>query len=206
MRITIALVILLTGVGAEAQEGYVDPLSTREVMAAANEALPKLVAFARQVPTAVGLSAEEAASATIEPPLRVFVVPLDRLKAYRSTDDATALLVDIQTAFVPVAVGGKTRSSIGVQREDFRWTATDFGQAELAKLITEIRGTAPGAVLVRVPALSLFLIGRLTAGGFTLTPVSDFPMAGLRQGVTADAAEVLTALVPVAQGHNGEPI
>jgi hypothetical protein len=92
-----------------------------------------------------------------------------------------------------------------VQRRDARWTATDFGQAELAKLITATRGTAPGAILVRVPALNLLFIGRQTAGGLTLTPVSDFPMAGLRQGVTANAADVLTALVPVAQAHNGDP-
>jgi hypothetical protein len=207
MKTMLALAILLAGVGAGAQTTsvYEDPQSTREAVVAANEALPKLVALARQVPAAVGLSADEAAAATIEPPLRVVDVPLDRLKTYRSTDDVGALLIDIQAAFVPVAVGGTTRTSIVLQRRDARWAATDFGQAELAKLITAARGTTPGAILVRVPALNLFFIGRQTAGGLTLTPVSDFPMAGLRQAVTATASDVLTALVPIAQAHNGDP-
>lgn len=206
MRTALAWTLLLLAgtVSAQTTNMYEDQ-GGREAMATATAALPTLSQLAAQLPQALGISREEAAAATLEPALRVAHVPLDRLKNYRSSDDPRSLLVDVETTFVPVAVGGATRTSIVLQRRDSRWVATDFGQADLAKQVTATRGTTAGAILVRVPALNLFFLARTSGSGLTLTPITDVPGTELRRGVVADAAAVLAALVPLAQAHNGEP-
>jgi hypothetical protein len=173
---------------------------------AATTALTTLRALAEQAPEVVGLSAQEAATAQLRPPLRVVFVALDKLKTFHSGDDPRALLVDVGTVFYPVAVGSEVRSSITVKKSDDGWAATEFGNQALAKRIDQARGGATeAALLVRVPALNLDFVGTESGGTLQLTSLFDVPGTDIRTGSTADARTVLAALDPLANAHNGLP-
>jgi len=172
----------------------------------ATEALSTLRALAEKSPEVMGLSAKEAASAVLRPPLRVALVRLDRLKAFRPSDDPRSLLTGVSTLFYPVAVGADIRSSITVKRTDRGWVAAEFGNDELAKKIQSVRGgDTSSALLVRVPALNLDFVGTESGGTLSLTSLFDVPGTKIRAGATADARSVFAALVPMANAHNGLP-
>ncbi len=173
---------------------------------AATTALPTLRALAEQAPEVVGLTAQEAATAQLRPPLRVVFVSLDKLKTFHAGDDPRALLVDVATVFYPVAAGSEVRSSITVKKPNGGWVATEFGNQALAKRINEVRaGATAAALLVRVPALNLDFVGTESGGTLQLTSLFDVPGTDIRIGTTADARNVLAALVPLANAHNGLP-
>ncbi|MEK6374735.1 MAG: hypothetical protein AABO58_18815 [Acidobacteriota bacterium] len=212
MRRIILSCLLAIPVAAMAQSRTRPPQSrvaenvNAEATRAATTGLSTLRALAEKSPEVMGLSAREAESAVLRPPLRVVFVRLDRLKAYRASDDPRSLLADVSTLFYPVAVGADIRSSITVKRTERGWVAAEFGNDELAKKIQSVRGGATAsALLVRVPALNLDFVGNESGGTLMLTSLFDVPGTKIRAGATADARAVLAALVPMANAHNGLP-
>jgi hypothetical protein len=202
--ISILALLLMAAASTRAQTAASPEMS--QVMRVATEGLATLRSLSEQMPAATGLTPKDAASARLGEPLRIFFVPLDRLKEYRGDTDPRALLLDVKAFLFPVSVAAETRSSLTVKDLKGQLVASDFGQAELVKRIVSARGEAidPSAVLVRVPALNLYFIGR-TGETFTLTPVSEIPGTDLPAGRPANAAEVFKALSALAQKHNGDP-
>jgi len=177
-----------------------------QVTRVANQGLVTLRALAEKAPSALGLTAKEAAEARLGPPLRIFHVPLDRLRTYRPEEDPRALLRDIQSFFYPVVVGAEVRSSLTVKQQSGQWVASDFGQSALSKQVSTARGEASGpeTTLVRVPALNVYFIGR-TNGTFTLTPVTELHGLEYPVGRPAAAADVFRALSAIAEKLKGDP-
>jgi hypothetical protein len=210
MRKLIFLIALLataslSGQTAQTYDANRDP-NAAESVRAATAGLSTLAALARRSPEVIGLTAKEAASAEVLPPLRVVFVKLDGLKNFTSADDPRSLLVDVGVTFYPIAVSGGVRSSITVKRSDGGWKATQFGSPLLAKRIEQVRGGATSAaLLVRVPGLNLDFIGVESGGVLKLTSLFTIAGTDIRQGDTADARTVFAALAPLARKVNGLP-
>jgi hypothetical protein len=207
-RITTTLcAVLITGsLSAQSNQGPDrERNQMKEVTQVAAAALPTLRELAERAPAVAGLTAREAATAQLEPPVRVFWVTLDSLKAYHSGDDPHTLLQDKQTFFYPVTVSGDVRSSITVKQRDTRWLATDIGHADLAKRVSALRAGNADAILIRVPALNNYLVGTMEAGVLRFTPLADIPGSDIRAGVAAPADAVFAALAALARKANGLP-
>jgi hypothetical protein len=152
-------------------------------------------------------SADEVSTATLAVPLRMVMIGLNSVRAYRSGDDPRALLIDEESVMYPVVVAGEVRSSIVVRRRAGAWEAAAFGNASLAQASVtgrqqieanrEVSGL--DTFLVEIPALSVRMLGHDEGGTSMLTPLDDVKGSDLRAGQTLPAAEVLAKLVPLAQ-------
>jgi hypothetical protein len=204
MKYAIIALTSFMAFSSEAQRPAGPREQRQEARTVAQAALPTLAGLAASVPGAIGMSAREAAAARLDAALDVMFVPLDPLKEFKPTDDPRGLLLDVETVYFPVTGDGGSQSSITVQRRQSAWVATDFGQAELTSRINMMRERAD-TLLVRVPALNLYMLGHDTPGGLRLTLLSDIPGTTLRAGRSVGAAELFSALVPLAQRVNGDP-
>jgi hypothetical protein len=201
---TICALLLAASLTAQSRDqGQYD---VKEPLRVATAALPTLRDLAEKVPTVIGLTAGEAASAQLGQPLQLFVVGLDALKRYTSGADPRALLQDVRTVHYPILVGGVVRSSLAVKQKPQGWVATDFGQVELAKRVAAARGAAAGeAFLVRVPALNTYFVGTTSGGSLQLIPIADVPGTNLRANQPAPADAVFNTLAARARASNGLP-
>jgi hypothetical protein len=155
---------------------------------------------------------DDVRSAVLGPPLRVFTVRLDELKAYGGGDPG-ALLEPTERVTFLVQVGGATRSTLTVERRAGTWTAASFGAPRYGKLVDEVRSrlvepaSAPPEDLfeVRVPALNVGFVGSRSGGALFLTPIVDDPRFGFERGGTLPAVQALQAMVTAAREHNGLP-
>ncbi|HEY2323761.1 MAG TPA: hypothetical protein VGJ82_12960 [Thermoanaerobaculia bacterium] len=202
-RITMVFTILLAIplLGQSVDRGRED---MKEATRTATEALATLQGLAEKNPAVIGLRADEAKTAQLGTPLRVYWVGLEALKNYSAGTDPQTLLQDMKTVFYPVTVGTSVRSSITVKERNSKLVATDFGQSELAKRVTNARGAGDG-ILVRVPALNSYFVGTMSGGALVLTPIADVPGTELRANVAAPADAVFTVLAGRARASNGLP-
>lgn len=199
MVCTILLAIPLLGQSVDRERE-----DMKEATRTATEALPTLQGLAEKNAAVIGLSADEAKTAQLAAPLRVYWVGLEALKRYNAGTDPRTLLQDMKTVFYPVTVGMSVRSSITVKERDSKLVATDFGQPELAKRVTTARGVSDG-ILVRVPALNSYFVGTINGGALVLTPIADVPGTELRANAAAPADAVFTVLAARARASNGLP-
>lgn len=155
-------------------------------------------------------SPDEAGSATLGEPIKVLIVRLDQLSGYQPGSDPSRLLSDANQVFYPVNARERVRSSITVEQVDGKWRAASLGNAGLANQISEVRKGTPTStadVIVQVPALGLYFIGRPDASNkLMLTSLATSTPYNLRAGATQPAEEVFAALVPFARSHNGLPM
>jgi hypothetical protein len=204
MKFGIVVLLGLMTFSSEAQKTPDSRELRQEARTTAQTALPTLAMLAARAPAAIGMSEREAAAARLDVALDVFFVPLDRLKDFEPAEDPRGLLLDVETVYFPVTGDGESRSSITVQRRGAVWVATDFGQPELTKRINMMR-RGGDTLLIRVPALNLYLVGHDTPNGLRLTPLADIRGTAFRGGQSVGAAELFTALVPLARRHTGDP-
>jgi hypothetical protein len=153
-------------------------------------------------------SVEEASDVQIEPPLPIFMVPLDRLREYRPNKNPVDLLVQTGQIRFPLSVGGQVRSSMVLREADGRWEVVRIGRAELTqRLLDEIHGQTPEKRArqrddffeASIPALSLDFLGRRENDRVFLTSLVDEPQYELQAGETLDARELFRRLTPFAQ-------
>ncbi|HYL05146.1 MAG TPA: hypothetical protein VE075_03850, partial [Thermoanaerobaculia bacterium] len=179
---------------------------------AAAEALPVL----RQLVTrgnaqAMGFrSADEAARATLQEPLRIFLVRLDPLRKFHAGQDPQELLTGGDRVLFPLAVDGEVRSSVEVDGSGGHWRTAGFGRPALVRALAAARdkiGASPGspAFAVHVAALNLYFVGKRDGGQLLLAAVIADPRLKLALGETRPAQEVFAELVPLAQKYNGLP-
>jgi hypothetical protein len=158
-------------------------------------------------------TAAEIKSATPGEPMPVYMVQLGDLRAYKSGDDPTRLLKNVDRAIVPISVNDQVRSSVTVEKGKEGWKSTGFGAPKLTRLLAKARqesSAATGAPIdsyfaVHVAALNRYFMGHQAGNRLRLTPIDDDTVAKLTAGKTLPAEEVFAALVPVARQYNDLP-
>jgi len=148
-------------------------------------------------------------------PYAVHMVRLDELQRYQpaAAVDPAALLHDTATVVYPIQVAGKVSGAMVMGKVNGTWSARRFVGASRIQALEKVRGqvintagvSTGSTMLVRVPALNIELIAHRDATGLQLTPVTDFPAAGLKAGETLPASRVFELLLPLATEHNGLP-
>jgi hypothetical protein len=152
-------------------------------------------------------SRDEAKSAALSEPMRLFVVPLDRLKEYQPGGDPNRLLVDSNRLIFPVNVGGEHRSSLTLLLQDGKWQVVSFGRPALTKALSDLRlkqATATRAAAntffaVHVPALRHYFIARREGAALLLAPLLADAALGWEAGQEIDAQRAFAALAPQAK-------
>jgi len=214
MRTMLCLATVTILVGAIA-EGQMKQVNQGEIHQAAVSGLKVL----REITTAQNFavmgfdSLKELGVSELGEPLQVFMIRLDSLKKYRSGSDPRPLLTPLEQVVFPVTVGAAVKSSIVVSRGGGKWKATEFGNAEVAKIIGRQRAVAvdstklaPSAFsVVKIPALNLQFLGYSMNDDLMLVPLLDNSGYGFQAGVALPAARVLESLQPDAQSHDGLP-
>lgn len=156
-------------------------------------------------------SADEVKSAALADPLPVYHIPLDRLREYKAGTDPNSLLNDVGQMMYPVVANAQTRSSIVVARQGDGWKEARFGGPSLIKALSQARerdNATSGAgsyIVVQVPGLSQYYLGRRVENRLVLIPVMDMPESKFKAGVAVPAEELLQSLVVLAQRYNGLP-
>jgi hypothetical protein len=159
-------------------------------------------------------SAKEVNSAVIDPPIAVFMVRLDELRAYQVGQNAEALLRPANRLIFPVSVSGKVRSSIVVEQAGEKLVASSFGGPKLVTAITRYRdenakatGTpARDYFAVHAAALGVYFIGHRGSSGLILVPIVDDPRAEFSAGRALPLGDAIQRLAVLARAYNGLPM
>ncbi len=152
-------------------------------------------------------SVEEASRATLDKPMRVLMVRLDRLREYRPGTKIGEMLEDTHEVRYPVSIDGQVRTSVVMRETDGKWQVARFGRPALTQRLTEIarkRGSMDRAESeklfeVEIPALSLYFVGRGDESHLRLTSTADDSRFDLRQGEELDAQQLFAKIAPYAR-------
>jgi hypothetical protein len=155
---------------------------------------------------------QEAAGAQLGTPLREYLVPADKLASFTAQSAPSSLLTGGSTLFYPLIVGGEIRSSIRVLARpgtspkviSLGDTGTATHLQQITSFNTLLRKRSDTAVpAVRVPALGLYFIGRVSDGKLQLASTFDVPWMNLKKGEYEDAAGLFVRLAPFASKVQG---
>jgi hypothetical protein len=185
-----------------------------DVVAHAQAATASLTTLAHLVKPERNLgfqSPSEAAASSLAEPLPMYMIGLNQLQTYHAGDDPRPLLMDQASVMYPVTVGGAVRSSMIVRKQNGQWTTTQYGRANLAKTVHDVRMRVSAArgvglsdlSLVEIPAMSTRMLAHEEKGVVMLTPLTDVPGTDLHAGTTVTADEALAKLQPLAAQTNG---
>lgn len=158
-------------------------------------------------------SAKDAASAVVDPPVPVYMVRLDELRALQPAQNAEPLLRPSRLIF-PVSVSGVVRSSIVVEQVGDKLVATSFGGPKLVTTIARYRDESARATgtpsrdyfAVHAAALGVYFIGYRGGSGPMLIPIVDDPRAEFVAGRPVSLADAMQRLAVVARNFNGLPM
>jgi hypothetical protein len=161
-------------------------------------------------------SMKEAAGVQLDlgAPLAIFFVRLDRLREYQPGSDSNTLLSDSTRVYYPVVIKEQPRAAIIVEMTDGKWKVASMGSAGMAKQISDVQkkaatpsgGVSEPDIIVQVPALGIYFIGRRGADKrLMLIPLANDPRYKLEGAVEQPADGVFARLVPFAKSHNGLP-
>ena len=149
-------------------------------------------------------SVEQAKSAQLSDPIKLYTVPLDALTAYKADSVAAGLLQDAHKLIYPVTVDGRVASSLAVTQHNDGWRATDFGNAAVTRALVARRASKDDFV-VWVPALKIYFSARGAGEALTLTPIIDDPRFGFKVGEIIPANRAFAVLQKNAGEYNGLP-
>jgi len=150
---------------------------------------------------------EEAKQATVQTPLRIATIGLDRLKAANPSDAMQPLIVASNAVRSFVIVGDKVTASVVTREVNGTWQATRYGRPLLSAALAEglrtrsaFQKSAPANVFeLDIPALSLFFIAQQDGARLTLVPAADDDRFGLEKGQAVDSQAVMSKIVPYAK-------
>ncbi len=157
-------------------------------------------------------NADEAANATLGTPLREYSVGLDALQSYVPGTPASRVLTGGTTLFYPIVANGVIRSSVRVSEVSNRapelLSIGDTGTAQrleqFEQLVPRVRERSDTSIpAVRIPALGLYFVGRVSGGVLQIASLFDVPAYELVQGRFENLDAVLTRLAPIARRING---
>jgi hypothetical protein len=152
-------------------------------------------------------SVEEASRSSLEAPMRVLMVRLDRLREYRPETKTSEMLEDTHEVRYPVSVDGQVRTSVVMRQIEGKWQVARIGRPALTQSLTDIvrkrvaMGRAPAEALfeVEIPALSLYFVGREADSRLMLTSTVDDARFDLKQGEELDAQQLFARIAPYAR-------
>jgi hypothetical protein len=153
-------------------------------------------------------STAEAKSSQLATAVPVYMVGLDKLSDYDSSQDPRELLLDLEEAMYPVTVGGEVKSAVFVRkRANGQWEAAEFGRANLAKAVHSHRGAVAARrrvaeadlKMVDIPSLGAKFLGHEEKGELILSAVNDVPGTTIKSGETRPARDVFSTLQPIAE-------
>jgi hypothetical protein len=153
------------------------------------------------------LSVDEATRASLGTPLRVFMVQLDKLKAYQPETKVEDMLVDTNAVRYAVTVDGQARTSVVMRQVEGKWQVARVGRPLLTqalsgvaqRLATESPAAAGATFEVEIPALNLYFIGRQVGSSVMLAPAVDDARFDLKQGVQVEAQQLFSKIAPYAK-------
>ena len=149
-------------------------------------------------------SVDQVKDAQLGSPMKLYLVPLDALTAYKGDTGAAALLQDGHKLIYPVAVNQQVLSSLSVTQQNDGWRATDFGNSAITRALVAHRQSQDDFV-VWVPALKIYFTARGAGDALVFTPVMDDPRFGFKAGEAVPASRGLTILQQGISGYNGLP-
>jgi hypothetical protein len=149
-------------------------------------------------------SVDQAKNAQLGDPLKIFIVPLDELTAYKGDANAAGLLHDAHKLIYPVTVDQQVVSSLSATQRDDGWRATEFGNSALTRALVAHRASKDDFV-VWVPALKIYFTARGAGEGLVLTTIMDDPRFEFKAGETIPASRAFAVLQKSASGYNGLP-
>jgi len=152
----------------------------------------------------LGLTEEEAAKTTRGTKLKVYVLGLDKLKAFKSGDNAKKVLVDTKETVYPLYVGNTLKTSISIRKGDGGWKDASMGGAEIHSL-EPVRTAHSKAnnisvksyFIVRVPAMYLSFLGYDKGSDLYLVPTHKHPDLDFAIGKSLPADDVYTKIKPL---------
>ena len=152
-------------------------------------------------------TAEEAQRATVQAPLRIAVIGLDRLKAANPDAPVQPLVTPTNAVRSFVVTDGRVTSSVITREINGTWQAVRYGRPLLsAGLAQGLRARSafveqpPASVFeLDIPALNLWFIAQQEGTRLMLTPAADDERFGFRQGVALDGQAVMSKIVPYAK-------
>jgi hypothetical protein len=151
-------------------------------------------------------SVDEASRATLGAPMRVLMVPLDRLKEYQPGAKIEEMLQDTNEVRYPVSVDGQVRTSVVMRQIEGKWQVARFGRPALTQSLDLVRKRvvtaetpAEATFEVNIPALNLYFLGREVGSNLMLTSAVDDPRFDLKQGEEVDAQQVFSKIAPYAR-------
>jgi hypothetical protein len=150
-------------------------------------------------------SVDEVKQAELAPPLDVYNIGLDQLRAYKVGENADSLLTKTSETIYPVAVNGQVKSSVTIVKKNEGYQPSSFGNAPIVKDLTRYR-KEESDFAVRVPALNMYFLARHVENHLLLTPIVEDPRLKLHAGEAVPAETVLEQLVPIANAYNGLPM
>jgi hypothetical protein len=149
-------------------------------------------------------SVDQAKSAQLSDPMKIYSVPLDALKSYKGDANAGALLQDAHKQIYPVTVDQKVLTSLSTAQHSDGWRANEFGNSALIVALAAHRANKDDFV-VWVPALKVYFVARGEGEGLALTPIMDDPRFDFKAGETIPAGRAFAVLQRSASQYNGLP-
>jgi len=151
-------------------------------------------------------SQDEVKSAALGPQLPVFNVGLEQVKTFTPGSDPNAVLTQSSETIYPVTVSGQVKSSITIVKKENGFQPASFGNADIVKRLARYReADTTGDLVVRVPWLNLFFLGRKVENQLVLIPILDDSRVNLKEGTAIPAQVLFEQLVPLAKEYNGLP-
>jgi hypothetical protein len=150
------------------------------------------------------LSKEQAANTTRGKKIKVFMIGLDTLKAFKRGDSTKKVLLDTKKMIYPIYVGGVLKTSLSIRKREGGWKNASFGGAvvhyfePLRKKHAKANNINEGAYfVVRVPGLYLVFLGYYQKGELYLIPTHEHSSLKLNVGKASPAAEVYIKMQPL---------
>jgi len=149
-------------------------------------------------------SVDQVRNAQLSDPMKLYIVPLDALTAYKGDASAAGLLQDAHKLIYPVTVDQQVVSSLSVTQRSDGWRANDFGNSALTRALVAHRASKDDFV-AWVPALKIYFSARGAGDALVLTPIMDDPRFGFKAGEAIPASRAFAVLQKNAGAYNGLP-
>jgi hypothetical protein len=150
---------------------------------------------------------EQARRATVQTPLRIAMIGLDRLKTANPNDTMQPLIVPSNAVRSFVVVDDQVTASVVTREVGGTWQVASYGRPLLSAALADglrartafQRSTPANVFELDIPALTLFFIAHQDAGRLMLVPTADDERFGFVKGQTLDSQAVMSKIVPYAK-------
>jgi hypothetical protein len=147
-------------------------------------------------------SVAELAKTQLGTPIPVYFVSLSAIRSFEPGSDPNALLKATEKYLYPVKLGPMVVSSIVVQKTKEGWDATELGDTNLGKSVTQAvtKSAESGRIpmnlyfAIEIPALNLYFVGHHNDRQLLLQSISDISAINLQAGKEEPAEAIFRLL------------